>query len=805
MIFSAIFIISALVFALEVLEIRILSFSAWHYITYMVVAVAVLGFAAAGIVLSTKKNFGNLRKLSFFSSVCFAVSVPFSFFCISKIPLDAMMFNKIYLILFLFADSFMLFLPSFFAGLSLISLFENSGKNVNVYYFFSVIGSVTGCFAALPLMEKFGMEGVLSLTVCCGALSSLLLSKFDVRNRKNFIISVILLLLSISLVPIKNTLFSFRTASSKLLAAVTDEKTPPDYTKWDRAGRVDIVNDAGKLTSLDFFPDAKRGVVTIDGDAATLIYDFSENPEQVAVSLYSTGYLGLQNPDVFIAGLSATDVAAALFWQAKSVTSVEVNKAMIDLMMQKYSTFKNNILKSEQVSISHGEVRDFFEKTDKKYDLIQFSGTDTASALLNGMYIMSETYLYTEEAFKSYIEHLSDDGTLAFMRWIFWPPRETLKVVSTAVAALRELGIEHPENNIVIISDGILASALIKKRPFTWSELSDFTGVVAATKDLRIIYAPGFSAGAGYYAPVFKIANFSTWQGLEFIKSSFGVFFDFVSRGKEGDFIKVYSYNIRPASDDRPFFFNYFHFRDNSFLREIHNVVIDPSIFKLVMLLLTFTLILFLAVSMVFTPLFFMHKEEKNYAPAAQILAFLSIGFGFMFVEMTLIQKFTLLFGDPATSAASAIGILLVFSALGSLFSKKILILFGEKVLFAILMFVLPLMILVYAVLLPHFMAACAGTGFGLKIFLTALFIFPLGFLAGLVLPSSLIIVGEKKPSFVPLAFGAEGAASVLATLFSVIVAMVYGFKFVFVLAAFCYFFAVAAMLYFVKKTAKQQ
>jgi hypothetical protein len=330
-------------------------------------------------------------------------------------------------------------------------------------------------------------------------------------------------------------------------------------------------------------------------------------------------------------------------------------------------------------------------------------------------------------------------------------------------------------------------------------------GAVAATKDLRIIYAPGFSAGVSYYDPIFKNANFSTGQGVDFIKSGFGEFFEFVSRGKESDFTGVYSYNITPASDDRPFFFNYFRPRENSFLREVRNVVIDSSMLQVIMLFFTFIIVLFLAASIMLTPLFFIPKDEKTYVPAAQILAFSSTGFGFMFVEMTLIQKFTLLFGDPATSAAVSIGTLLVFSALGSLFSKKILILFGEKVLFAILMFALPLMILVYAVLLPHFTAACAGTGFGLKLFLTALFVFPLGFLAGLLFPASLIIVGEKKSSFVPLAFGTEGVSSVLATVLSVIIAMVYGFKFVFVLAAFCYFFAVAAMLYFVKKTAKQQ
>ena len=119
---------------------------------------------------------------------------------------------------------------------------------------------------------------------------------------------------------------------------------------------------------------------------------------------------------------------------------------------------------------------------------------------------------------------------------------------------------------------------------------------------------------------------------------------------------------------------------------------------------------------------------------------------------------------------------------------------------FSVMAVVLPLMILGYAVAMPHFISFCSGYSFALKLALTALFMAPAGFLAGTVFPVSLLLVGEKKPFFIPLAFSAEGAASVVATFVSVIIAMFYGFKFVFVLAAFCYFISLSAMLYFVKK-----
>lgn len=796
MIFSAVFLISAVLFALEVLQTRIFSFSSWHHMTYMVVAVALMGYAAAGTVLAVKKSLKNYEKFIHLISILFVFSIPAVFFVTSRVPLDPMMPNKLFMILFLLCDYVFLFFPHFLGGLILLSIFQHNGKNVNISYFFSVLGSVAGCFLSLPLLDAVGMEGALVVTVFFAALASVFIAFAAKRGTFNKVFSAVLIVFALVLFPLKNSVFIFRPAFSKVLSSVAANT---EMTEWNRAGRVDIAGTDGFVLQHQW-EDLRKGIIAVDGDAASFIYDFSDEPARIAPSLYSAGYFGLSTPDVFVAGLSTTDIAAALFWQAKSVTSVEVNSSVIDLTMCKYSTFKNNILKSEKVSILHDEVRSFLEKTDKKYDLIQLSGTDTVSALMNGAYIMNESYLYTKEAFRLYLDRLNDEGTLAFMRWVLWPPRETLRVAVTASMVLKEAGFEHPENNIIIIGDGTFASVLVKKRPYTWTELNEIADIVAVTPDLRIIYAPGFSAGARYYDPIVKGVNFSSDQAIDFIKSGFVYYFRSLENGTYERFINDYPYNIKPVSDDSPFFFNYFKFGGEELGKEIRIAFQDASLFQLVILALTFIQLLFLSLSLFVSPLFFMSKEEKRCLPLLQILAFSALGFGFMFVEMTFIQRFTLLFGDPATSAAAAIGILLVFSAIGSLFSKKILISLGEKSFFSVLAVVLPLMILGYAVLIPHFSAFCAGFTLTEKLLLFALFVAPVGFVIGTVFPVSALLVGEKKASFIPLAFGANGAASVLATVVSVIIAFVYGFKFVFVLAAFFYFFAIAAMLYFVKK-----
>ena len=53
---------------------------------------------------------------------------------------------------------------------------------------------------------------------------------------------------------------------------------------------------------------------------------------------------------------------------------------------------------------------------------------DTYTASSMGAYSLTENYLYTVEAFKDFHAKLSDDGVMAIRRWLFYPPRENLRL-----------------------------------------------------------------------------------------------------------------------------------------------------------------------------------------------------------------------------------------------------------------------------------------------------------------------------------------------------------------------------------------
>lgn len=805
MIFFAAFLLSAVLFALGLIETRIFSLTVWNHLTYMVTAVsAALSFASGTVFAVRKKEIAEPRRFCFITSLLCGISIVFSFWLISKMSFDIFMPNKLVMVLNIAGCYLLLSLPYFFGGLFIASLFRKEWKRVNVICFAVFLGAAAGCVSAFPLMESFGMESVICGLVFAAVLSSFL-AAFAEKGAAR-ITAAAFMIAAVLLFPVKEKIFGFKPAASKVLAWFAAEGLSPEITKWNRAGRVDYTARIGYLDDTDWFQVLRKGVVTVDGDVSMFLYDFAENRSRLIYSLWSAGYFGQRQPDVFAVGLNSTDVAAALANGANSIKAVESNKALIEVIREKYASSSEDIFAYKSVEVINDDARRYLNSDQKKYDLIQVSEADSQAALPNGAYVSDGSYFCTEEAFKSYIGHLSDNGTLAVMKHIFWPPRESLKVVTTAAFALRESGIGEPWRNIVVLGHGTVSSVLVKKRPFTWTELDELNELLKLMPEIRIVYAPGFSAAPQYYDPLFKNLNFSGIVGTDFVKNGYNAFFDAFTEGREDRFFEKYPYNIVPASDDKPFFTNYFKFSEAFFSdKNIYGLIEDRSPLCLMIVLMTFIQLLFITVSLLIIPLLFFSKEKRACMPRVQTISFAMSGLGFMFVSAALMQYFVPIFGDHASSAAAAAGMMLFFACVSSLFSKKMVILFSEKLLFRLLLIILPVLIIGYSVWLPGFVEFGMDLSLAARVLLSMLVLAPLGLLLGLVFPSSLFIAGEKDPSFVPMAFAAFGAASVFASSAASIVAIIYGFRFVFVLAAFFAFSAVSAMLVFIKRQAERK
>jgi hypothetical protein len=256
------------------------------------------------------------------------------------------------------------------------------------------------------------------------------------------------------------------------------------------------------------------------------------------------------------------------------------------------------------------------------------------------------------------------------------------------------------------------------------------------------------------------------------------------------EFLAKYPFDLGPTTDDRPFFHHYFKW---THLGEIYRQAGEkwPILLEGGYLVpVVFFLALALSFFFILAPLLFSaRKEAKPGLPGNRrfswLLYFITLGLGFMFVEISLMQKFILFLGHPVYSIAIVLFSLLIFAGAGSRLSTRL----NPRALRG-LRLVLPMiagLLLVYAFLLPQVLAFFQGHSTLTRQALTVLFIAPLGLFMGVPFPLAIRLLGLQGPSFIPWAWCANGCASVLGAILPVIIALALGFQTVFFLAALLY------------------
>src|SRR5439155_16449147 len=83
-------------------------------------------------------------------------------------------------------------------------------------------------------------------------------------------------------------------------------------------------------------------------------------------------------------------------------------------LVRRWPAFGGPIYDQPNVRLFIDEGRKFVLTRPLRYDLIQMSLVLTAS-VQSGTYALAEAYLYTVEAFRSYLDHLEPSGALALI------------------------------------------------------------------------------------------------------------------------------------------------------------------------------------------------------------------------------------------------------------------------------------------------------------------------------------------------------------------------------------------------------
>jgi hypothetical protein len=152
---AAILLIGALGISYEIALMRVLSIAQWHHFAYMIISVAMLGFAVSGTVIALLRRRIEGRErlllaagalaLSSSLTICFTLSqmVPFETFRLTSEPAQLRHLLILYLILAV---------PFFLVSWCVALGFLIEPRRVGRLYFFNMIGSGLGAAAVVALL-----------------------------------------------------------------------------------------------------------------------------------------------------------------------------------------------------------------------------------------------------------------------------------------------------------------------------------------------------------------------------------------------------------------------------------------------------------------------------------------------------------------------------------------------------------------------------------------------------------------------------------------------------------------------------
>ena len=474
---------------------------------------------------------------------------------------------------------------------------------------------------------------------------------------------------------------------------------------------------------------------------------------------------------------------------------IEPDRQLAMLLTEQYADIINWSELEHKVRMQHISARGY-AASGHSYDLVIMGPSGASAGGAAGVHELSASYDYTVEALQSYLKMLAPDGLLSITMWTSNPARGNLKLFATAVEAMRLNGIAEPEKNMAWIRSWNTATLLLKNTALTEQEVNrvrEFSQAMA----FDVAWLPGIEEK--------EINRFQRLQEPVFYLTARSLLNAADTGVAASDAVANYKYDISPATDDRPYFNNFFRW---SSLKEFLAMPAQSGIAMIGVgyptLLVTLLQASVAAVVLILLPLILLPLMSRKPAAVTAgraapgrikniIIYFFSIGLAFLFIEIAFIQKFTLMLSQPLYAVAVALCAFLIFSGLGSMYVQRYLqkddgALIPLMLKRSVLM--ITLIAILYNLLLPMISNAIMSLPEGLRILSAFILAAPLAFVMGMPFPLGMAALQQGSAQWIPWAWGINGCASVLSAILAVILAIEIGFSGVILAAVALYLLA---------------
>jgi predicted membrane-bound spermidine synthase len=748
----AVFLITLSGLILEVGLTRIYSASIWYHFAFVAISVALLGWGLGGFTVHLMKRKLQLSmNAAALVTLLYAGAIPLCLWLLVRFP-----FEMDRLPLYFLAP----LLPFFLAGMALSIVFDIHRSVAGSLYFYDLIGAALGAVLVTLLLHLLGGEAALLVSSAAPAVAALLLASsassaeekkapaVPARVVQGVAVLAAVLAITATVATVKFGAFRVKPGTTKAMRNQMDA-SPGSHivqTGWNAYSRIDCVQGLpGSFARLYIDSDAWTGIREWDGKI--------ESVKDMRDSYRALPFRLTPNAETLIIGPGGgPDVVAALASGSKKVTAVEMNPLMLKFV-RSFGAQAGNLYDRPDVETVLSEGRNFISRTDRKFDIILLGFVDSWASVASGGLSLSENYLYTTEAVRAYYDHLKDDGILVILRWEMDIPR----LVSNSVATL---GAPDASKRIVVLMEKEAAPNdysqmlfMLRKRPFTDAELKEISG---NWTQARGIIMPGGTAPPGMKEVLAGAKSLAQYDA------------------ESPRF-------VGPVWDDSPFYFAI----DRpwrmpaSIAERIAQWLLGPSV-GLLALFALFGWPRKTAIASSESP-----SRTLGLRYAGSLVYFAALGFGFIAVELALLQHMTLLVGHPIYTLSVLLFTLLAFGGIGADLSPR-WPMWKACVVVAIIG-------AIEALALPKLVPALLWLPLWGRIAVAIALIAPLGLAMGMPFPRGLKETGQNSLPAPPFYWGLNGIMSVIGSVTTVFVALMAGFQAAMLMGSACYLLAALA------------
>jgi len=782
-----IFLVALAAILLEVTYTRIFSYKLVYVFTYVVIGLALLGLGTGGVLVSLfrpERRGGPARLLA---GLCVAgsLAVALGYLVVATVQVNAFdMIRQVGGHAAMLAEagklvviSGALFLPFLCAGIAIATIFAVDPERIGRLYCADLLGAGLGCATCVLLVTWLTPPGCVMLAGAFLALAGLRPAR---EASPALTAPLVLLAALLGLTALQGPAHLPEIVVDGTKSMNPKDRPPVLFSEWSPVFRVDV---------LDSPLFAQTGLALIhDGMWGSILPRIEGNPDALArfeTDARALPFAVLQpDPTVTVIGAAGgSEILTALHLGASHVTGVELNPVTVSLLTTRFKDFTGRLSDDARVRLVNAEGRSYLDATPERSDLIWYVAPDSYAAMnaaTSGAFVLSESYLYTAEMLEAALAHLNPLGIVCAqfgeIRYEEKPNRTT-RYVATAREAFRRIGIDDFAPHVLVTTSSGFAfttsTILLRREPFTADDVARLEAKAAATSTRLRFGGPTAEIGRPVTAAItLAPAVLAQWAA-------------------------TYPFDVRPVTDDAPFFWHFVPFRSafRGALVPGAQATEEGLGERLLLVLLAFV-VLFAGVTLL-AP-FLLRRTLWRTIPhkLAAGTYFAAIGLGFMFFEVSLIQRLTLFLGYPTYSLTVTLFALLVSTGAGSLASEAVIRKRDRSVL--VIGGLMVALVTGYLAGLPSLMRLAGGASFPARVAITVALLLPLGLCLGVFMPIGLRSVAaltrHAEVEYVAWAWAVNGFFSVVASVLATMVSMSLGFHAAMLLALAVYGVAIGAL-----------